>query len=58
MLQSQVSRVHKNKKYVKFWVVVPKKLIDKLGWKNKDELEPEVKSGKLLIKKEDHENSQ
>lgn len=51
-LQSQVSRVYEGKEYTKYWVVVPSKLIDKLGWKSGEELEAEVKKKKLIIEKD------
>ena len=53
MLQSQISREYKGTKYEKFWVVIPSKLIEKLGWKTGQELEGEVKEDKLVIEKED-----
>ncbi|MBI2546506.1 AbrB/MazE/SpoVT family DNA-binding domain-containing protein [Candidatus Woesearchaeota archaeon] len=52
-LQSQTSRVYKGKKYEKFWIVLPSKLIEKLGWKSGQELEAEVKGDKLIIEKDD-----
>jgi bifunctional DNA-binding transcriptional regulator/antitoxin component of YhaV-PrlF toxin-antitoxin module len=52
MLQSQISRVHKGKEYVKFWIVVPHKFVHSLGWKTGEELEAEIKGGKLLVRKE------
>ena len=48
-LQSQVSREYKDKKYEKFWVVIPSKIIEKLGWKSGQELEAEIKDDKLII---------
>jgi len=51
-LLSQKSREYKDKSYYKFWVVIPNKIIDKLGWKRGDELETEVKGDKLLIEKD------
>jgi bifunctional DNA-binding transcriptional regulator/antitoxin component of YhaV-PrlF toxin-antitoxin module len=49
-LQKQLSRKHKNKEYPKYTIVVPPKEIEKLGWKEGDELESELKDGKLIIK--------
>ena len=51
-LQSQVSREYKDKKYEKFWIVVPSKLIEKLGWESGEELEAEVKGDKLIIERD------
>ena len=51
-LQSQVSREHKGKEYIKHWVVIPYKLIRKLDWKAGEELEAEIKKGKLIIEKD------
>jgi len=42
---------HKGKKYSKSWVVIPQKLIEKLGWKKGEELEAEAKEGKLVIER-------
>lgn len=51
-LLSQISREYKDSKYEKFWIVIPSKLIDKLGWKKGQELEAEVKDKKLVIEKD------
>lgn len=48
-LQSQISREYKGTKYEKFWVVLPTKIVQKLGWKAKQELEADVEKGKLVI---------
>jgi AbrB family looped-hinge helix DNA binding protein len=32
-------------------VVIPQEIIDRLHWKTGDELEPEAKDGKLIVKK-------
>ena len=55
-LQSQISREYKGKKYEKFWVVLPTKLIERLGWKSGQELNADLKNNTLLIKKEDWED--
>ncbi|MBI3034546.1 AbrB/MazE/SpoVT family DNA-binding domain-containing protein [Candidatus Woesearchaeota archaeon] len=52
-LLSQKSREYKGKAYHKFWIVVPSKLLHKLGWKAGDQLEAEAKNNKLVITKED-----
>jgi bifunctional DNA-binding transcriptional regulator/antitoxin component of YhaV-PrlF toxin-antitoxin module len=51
-LQSQVSREYKDKKYTKYWIVLPYKIIKKLGWESGEDLEAEVKKGKLVIEKD------
>lgn len=51
-LLSQKSREYEGKEYKKFWIIVPNKLVDKLSWKSGEELEAEVKGGKLVIKKD------
>lgn len=50
-LLSQISREYKDKKYRKFWVVIPSRLIGKLGWKTGEDLEADVKGDKLVIEK-------
>ena len=52
-LQSQISRQYKDTKYEKFWIVLPSKLIQKLGWKSGQELETEIKGDKLIVEKDD-----
>lgn len=51
-LQSQISREYKGNKYEKFWIVIPSKLIEKLGWKTGQDLEAETKGDKLIIEKD------
>jgi len=51
-LQSQVSRKVGDKEYKKFWIVIPQKLLKKLGWKTREDLKAEVKNGKLIVEKE------
>lgn len=52
-LSGQKSREYHGKPYYKNWVIIPTKLIEKLGWRTGDELEAEVKDGKLVIEKDD-----
>jgi len=42
---------YKDRKYHKFWVVIPNKIIDELQWKAGVKLEAEVNEEKLIIKK-------
>ena len=52
-LLSQISREYKGTKYEKFWIVIPSKIVKKLGWKTGTELNADLKNGKLVINKED-----
>jgi AbrB family looped-hinge helix DNA binding protein len=49
-LQKQLSRKHKDKVYPKFTIVIPPKEIEKLGWKEGEELEPEIDDSRLIIR--------
>lgn len=51
-LLSQKHSEYQGKKYEKFWVVIPSKIIQKLGWKRGQELEAEIKGDKLVIEKD------
>ena len=51
-LQSQISREYEGTKYEKFWVVIPSKIVKKLGWKRGEDLEADVKGDKLVIEKD------
>lgn len=51
-LQKQLSKKIGDKEYDKWVIVVPPKLIEKLGWKAGEELEAEIKEGKLVIEKD------
>ena len=55
-LQSQISREYKGTKYEKFWIVLPSKLIKKLGWKTGTELDADVNNKRLIVQKEDWED--
>jgi len=50
-LQKQLSRKVGNKTYSKYVVAIPQKTIETLKWKGGDELEFDLKSGKIVIKK-------
>ena len=41
----------KNKKYFKYEVVIPNKIVEESGLDEKDELEIEVRKGELRLKK-------
>ena len=51
-LQKQLSKKIGDKEYAKWVIVIPPKLIEKLGWKAGEELEAEVKDNKLIIEKD------
>jgi len=55
-LQSQVSRKYGDTEYLKFWVVIPNKLLEKLKWKTGQELEGEIREDRLIIKKGEKKN--
>ena len=50
-LQKQLSRKVGNTEYAKYVTVIPPEAIKKLNWKEGEELEVEVKDGKLCLKK-------
>jgi len=50
-LQSQISRKYKKKEYKKFWIVIPKKLLEEIRWDAGQELKGEVKNNKLILRK-------
>ncbi|MBI2176190.1 hypothetical protein HYU40_02450 [Candidatus Woesearchaeota archaeon] len=52
-LLKQKSREYKGKAYQKHWIVIPNFLIDKIGWKEGQDLEAEIKKGKIVISKND-----
>ena len=55
-LLGQVSREYEGKdgkkEYYQHWIIVPNKVIEKLGWKVGEELDMEVKHGKLVVEKD------
>lgn len=50
-LQKQVSRRYKGVEYPKYVIVVSPSEINALGWKDGEELIPEIYNNKLIIKK-------
>lgn len=48
-LQKHLNRKVEDKEYAKYVVVIPPEHIEELGWKEGQELKPEVKGKKLLI---------
>ena len=55
-LLSQKHSEYKGKQYKKFWIILPSKLVERLGWKAGQELDADLKNGKLVINKEDWED--
>ena len=51
-LQKQLSRKYGDKEYAKYVIVIKPNHIEKLGWKDGEELDAEVKGEKLIIEKE------
>ena len=51
-LQKQLSKKIGDKEYAKYVIVIPPKMVNELGWKAGEELEAEVKKGKLIIEKD------
>ena len=49
-LIKQQGRKYKDKEYFKYIVVIPNKIIKKLGWMGGEELSVEVKEKKVIIK--------
>ena len=50
-LQKQLSKIVGKKRYHKYVIVLPPKIIKKLNWKTGQKLEADVKDKKLVIKK-------
>lgn len=50
-LQKQLSRIVDEKAYPKWVIVIPPQAIEKVGWKDGEELKEEVHENKLLIRK-------
>ena len=50
ILQKQTSRKYKEKEYLKYWTVIPSKIIKELKWEDKKELTSSIEDGKLIIK--------
>lgn len=50
-LQKQLSRKYEGKEYAKYVIVVNPKIIEKLGWKDREKLEAEIRGEKLVVEK-------
>lgn len=50
-LQKQLSRKVGNVEYAKWVLVIPPNIIEELKWKERQELEVEIKENKLVVKK-------
>ena len=55
-LIKQKGRVYEGKEYFKYILVLPNKLIEKLGWKGGEHLKVDIKKDKIVIEKEDWED--
>lgn len=55
-LIKQHGRKYNETNYYKFIVVIPNKIIEKLGWKGGEELNADLKNKKIIIQKEDWED--
>jgi len=51
-LQKQLSKVVSKKRYYKYVIVLPSKIVKKLSFKAGDELKGNIKKGKLIIEKD------
>jgi len=51
-LIKQFGRKYGDKNYFKYILVIPNKIIEKLGWKGGEDLEAEIKKDKLIIEKD------
>jgi len=51
-LQSQISRKYKETEYKKFWIILPSKMIEKIGWETGQDLDTKIEKNKLIIKKQ------
>ena len=47
-LLSHHSREYKGKKYIKYLIIIPSRLIEKLGWDTGTNLEAEIKKGDII----------
>ena len=50
-IQKQMSRKIGNTEYAKYVTVIPPETIKNLGWKDGENLDAEIKDGKLILKK-------
>jgi bifunctional DNA-binding transcriptional regulator/antitoxin component of YhaV-PrlF toxin-antitoxin module len=49
-LQKQLSRKTDSTEYSKYVIVIPTEKIKEAGWKEGEELEAEIKDGKIILK--------
>ena len=50
-LLSQKSREYKGKPYYKYWIIIPNKFVEMLGWTKGNSVAIELKGKKLIIEK-------
>jgi len=48
-LQKQISRKTKKKKYEKWIIAIPNEIINKLGWKERDDILPSISNNTLIL---------
>ena len=51
-LMRQKSREYNGKEYYKYSVIIPSRIVEKLGWKTGQKLKAEAERGKLVVGKE------
>ena len=49
-LQSQISRIYNEKEYIKFWIVIPSKIMKELTWKKEDSLQLIRTKNEIVVK--------
>ncbi len=54
-LQKQLAYKYKEKRQFKHVIVIPEEAVSELGWKGGQELELNVKDGKLIVEKKNNE---
>ena len=50
-LQRVANRSRGDKKYYKWQITIPPEIVEQLGWQAEDEIQPEVRGGKLQLAK-------
>jgi bifunctional DNA-binding transcriptional regulator/antitoxin component of YhaV-PrlF toxin-antitoxin module len=51
-LQKQLSRKTQDREYPKWVIVIPPKVVEKLGWEEGEVLRQEVRNNKLILQSE------
>jgi len=50
---NRLANGRKGKEYWRYFVVIPKALVDALGWKKRDEVEFRLEKGRVVLKRKD-----